>query len=46
MLRTLGVTHVFVHDDQLPADALAAVKARPELTPVETFGAISLYAFH
>lgn len=43
LLRSLAVTHVFVHTTQVPEDMLAAIGARPELELVETFGAIRLY---
>jgi hypothetical protein len=43
LLRSLAVTHVFVHTAQLPPEALGAIEARPELELVETFGAIRLY---
>lgn len=43
LLRTLAVTHVFVHLEQLPRETLAAINARQELEPVESFGPIALY---
>lgn len=42
-MRALGVTHVFLHADQLPGDAIAAADARPELERVASFGSIVLY---
>jgi hypothetical protein len=43
LLRTLAVTHVFVHREQLRRETLAAIDARKELAPVDTFGPIALY---
>ena len=43
MLGELGVTHVFVHEDQLSEEALALIEARTGLELVERFGSIALY---
>jgi hypothetical protein len=43
LLRSLAVTHVFVHTAQLPSETLGEIEERPELELVETFGAIRLY---
>ena len=43
MLSELGVTHVFVHEDQMSEEVMARIKARDELTLAETFGSIALY---
>jgi hypothetical protein len=41
--RALGVTHVFVHSDQMPDGVLAAMDARADAERVGSFGAIVLY---
>lgn len=41
--RALGVTHVFVHADQMPDGVLAAMDARSDVERVASFGAIVLY---
>ncbi len=46
MIRTLAVTHVFVHTSQVSTEILAAIAKRPELEVVETFGSIVLYALN
>jgi hypothetical protein len=43
MLSELGVTHVFVHEDQMSGEELVLIKTRRELELVETFGSIALY---
>ena len=43
MLRQIGVTHVFVHADELSADALERLANTSALERVETFGTIRLY---
>ena len=43
-LREIGVTHVFVHTDEIPASALALQAASRDLQHVETFGPITLYS--
>ena len=42
-LRELGVTHVFVHLDQIGPEATAALSALPGLSRVEVDGAVALY---
>ena len=42
-LREIGVTHVFVHIDELSAAALDRLAATMDLEPVETFGSIQLF---
>jgi len=42
-MRALGVTHVFVHPDQMPAGVLTAMDARADAERVGSFGAIVLY---
>ncbi|HUR34950.1 MAG TPA: PA14 domain-containing protein [Vicinamibacterales bacterium] len=42
-MRALGVTHVFIHADQMPDGTLAAMDARADFERVATFGAIVLY---
>ena len=44
LLRSLAVTHVFVHTIQMSAgDTCRDQRGRPELELVETFGPIRLY---
>ncbi len=43
MMRTIGVTHVFVHTSQYELDALEALRARRELEKVDQFGDTELY---
>ena len=43
LLRSLAVTHVFVHTSQVPADTFAAIRARTDLQLVDTFGSIVLF---
>jgi hypothetical protein len=43
LLRDLGVTHVFVHTTQLPAETLAVIGQERRLQLVERFGSIELY---
>jgi hypothetical protein len=43
LLRSLGITHVFVHTTQVSPETLALANKRPELTIIERFGAIALY---
>jgi hypothetical protein len=42
-LRELGVTHVFVHLDQIGAQATSALSALPGLSRMEVDGAVALY---
>lgn len=42
-LRTLGVTHVFVHEDQMSDEALDALHREPALVRDDGFGAIARY---
>ena len=42
-MRALGVTHVFVHADQMPDGVLAAMDARADVERAGSFGAIVLY---
>lgn len=42
-LRALGVTHVFLHEDQVSEATLAAVRATPALVRDDGFGAIGRY---
>lgn len=42
-IRSLGVTHIFVREDQVSEAVLAALRTRTDLTRVDTFGAIALY---
>ena len=42
-MRALGVTHVFVHADQMPDGTLAAMDARSDVERIDSFGAIVLY---
>ncbi|MGC4081125.1 MAG: PA14 domain-containing protein [Vicinamibacterales bacterium] len=44
-LRTLGVTHVLVHEDQMGDAAMTALAARPDLERVDAFGDVGLYRF-
>ena len=42
-LRALGVTHLFVHSEQLPEGTLSTLDARPDLQRTAAFGSIVLY---
>ena len=42
-LRSLGVTHLFVHSEQLPDGTLGTLDARPDLQRAAAFGSIVLY---
>lgn len=42
-LRTLGVTHLFLHEDQVSDETLAALRARRDVTRADGFGSIGLY---
>lgn len=42
-LRALGVTHLFLHEDQVSDELLAALRARRDITRADAFGAVGLY---
>jgi len=42
-LRSLGVTHVFVHEDQLGDEDLERLRRRTDLQRIDGFGAIGMY---
>jgi hypothetical protein len=42
-IHALGVTHIAVHSEQMPADTAAALDARTDIERVASFGAILLY---
>jgi hypothetical protein len=43
LLRSLGITHVFVHTTQVLKDTIGQISQERQLKLVETFGSIALY---